>query len=763
MEEGEAISLREKLDRLKSSPKENSGKDPKSISAHPERSIIGNKYAFIAIMLAIIVLAIILRLGMLKYSGFFEPDGFFHYSVIRQAITSNHYIVPMYLALSGFPSHNAITEPTGFYYVTIVPYIFLQYLGISYYNIMRLVPVFFGILDVLGVYFLGKYLTGSRFGGILASLFIAISSGDIARTAALVYRGDGFVTIFIMLSLIFFVKTAMEGKKRRMLYIYALLGALSLDVALFVWGGAPFGVVVYLLAIAFLLLYAFIKGDSKLAIASVVLLLAMMVFYIIEQIMIVTTILRQVPSLGSPHFFVFYLPLLFGGLIALYLLEKKPFPGITKNWKSRAAFSISLSLLAVLIITLGFPNLISALATGKGGVIASSSLNVTIQELQPPTLAFIWDSFSYQIILAPVGVVVFLLLKRRVTKPGSMAMANLTFLAVFSYFISTSYLQDHAIRFNSLVSAPIAILSACAVYYIAAFFYSKKNIIIKYAPMGLFTALIILNLAQTATASFTSAQADNINPGFLSAMAWMYNNTPKNATVLDLWPDGSVVEGWAQRTSYTDSVGGQNDTRIYNFSRWLFSNTPDPSFLINASMPQYFVVRNYWYYELGGIAVEGNITNASNYGFDLMTSLSIQHNGNQTAYLFNSSTYDSELIVQPTSNSQSEFAAFISVPGYSTRVPIRGVIFVNDSGGPYSEVLSKVNNTLNYTLLVEYSQNGITGGALLGKDMPTSNLFRFTYLCNIAYCPYNASGITMNVVYSNNDTKIIKIDYPNQS
>ena len=184
MEESEAILLREKLDRLKSSSSEHdTSSDGKSASALA--GITRNRYAFIAIMLAIIVLAVILRSDMLKYSGFFEPDGFFHYSVIRQAITSNHYIVPMYLNLSGFPSHNAITEPTGFYYVTIVPYIFLQYLGISYYNIMRVIPVLFGILDVFGVYVLAKYLTGSRAGGLLASLFIAISSGDIARTAAI--------------------------------------------------------------------------------------------------------------------------------------------------------------------------------------------------------------------------------------------------------------------------------------------------------------------------------------------------------------------------------------------------------------------------------------------------------------------------------------------------------------------------------------------------------------------------------------------------
>ena len=759
MEEREARELRDRLDRLKHSPEHGSPAHGGSASTSSNRNILHNRYILIGIMALIVLLAIFLRIGLARYSGFFEPDGFFHYSVIRQAITANGYIVPMNLSLSGFPEHNAVTEPTGLYYATIIPYIFLQYLGVSYYTIERFVAVFFGVLDVLGAYFLTKYMTNSRVGGLITMLFVAISSGDIAKNAALIYDGEGFVTIFVILALIFFVKSIVEKDRRKRQYMYVLLASLSLDAALFVWGGAPFALVLYIVAVALLILYGFIIGEGRIIKAAVLLSLGLLLFYAIEWVMILTTILRYVPALGSWHFFVFYIPLLLGSLAAYYLITRKEvLPAITLNIRRRAAFSFVLLAIVLIALVALFPNAIAAYAGASG---ASNTFLATIEELQSPTLSFVWGSFSYQLILAPIGVVLFLIFRKRIAKEN-LQMATMAFIAVFAYFITTSYLQYTAIRYNSLVSVPIAIFSGYAVYTGIKLLYNHRIKALRYAIIAAFAILIILNFKQTVTTSFSSVQADGIDPGFLTAMAWMYNNTPTNATVLDLWPDGSVVEGWAQRTSYTDSVGGQTGSKIYNFSRWLFAENPAPYFLINASRPDYLVARGYWLYELGGIAQEGNITNSSLYGYDQMTSLNVYHETNQTTYFFNSSAYpyyNAELVVQPGPNGTSAFAATIGAAGQPTRAPIAEIIFVNQSGGRYSIAKSNASSIQDYSLAVYYNGTRITGGALLGQAMADSNFFRFTTLCNVAYCPYNASGITMNVVYSNYDTKIIKINY----
>ncbi len=756
MEEHEERELREKLERLKQQETE---KTPHPEHADRKRTFLNNRYTFLAIIFAILVINVVFRVGLIKYTGFFEPDGFFHYVVIMQAVTLNHGIVPMNQILSGFPTHNAITEPGGLYYVTILPYAILQYFGISYYTIMRYIPLLFGILDAIGAYFLAKYLTHSRVAGLLAMLFISISSGDIARTAALVYRGDTFVTIFILIAFIMFVKTVMGSGRRS--WIYAALAGVSLAVAEAVWGGAPFGLVAFLAAIVLLTVYAFIKANEKLLKSAVILSLGVLLFYGIQWLFILTTILRNVPTLGSIHFFIFYLPVLLGSLAALYLAKRRQrFEAIAGTWQRRAIVAIALLALAIIIIVVAFPGYIGQLINSGGS--GGSSLGVTIEELQPPTLSFIWQSFSWQIVLAPLGVVLFLLLGRRIVDKEHSMMANIAFIAVIAYFMVTLWLQLSAIRYNSLVSAPIAILAAYSVYAIPKSLWGIRWRWLILIPIAIFAILIILNTIQTTASSFSSGQADGITPQFLQAMVWLRNNTPTNATVLALWPDGSVVEGWANRTSLMDSVGGQTPQKIYNFSQWLFSTESNATYLYVAGKPQYFVVRGYWIYEIGGVATEGDISNSTAYGYDMMSSLNIQRSQNATAYLFNSSAYpyySAELISTQSHNLTVEVQAYIGSVLSTGRFAIKNVIFINQSGGPYSEATSTIANTANYSLVVYFNGSSITGGAIIGPKMPMSNFFKFVVLCDYSECPYGASNVTMHVIYQNSDTKIIKINY----
>ncbi|HUC38812.1 MAG TPA: STT3 domain-containing protein [Candidatus Acidoferrum sp.] len=770
MDEREGRELRERLERLKS------GGSADAQPQHPKGwqqkmgEILNNRYVVISLLVFILVLNVGLRLGLANYAGFFEPDGFFHYSVILQAI-QNHYVVPLYSDLSGFPLHNEITEPGGLYYVTLIPYFFLRFFGVSVYTVMRYIPVVFGMLDALGVYLLAKYMSGSRSAGLLAAFFISISSGDISRTAALVYRGDTFATIFVIIALVLFVKVLTSKRRKLLVYGMAALSGIILATAEAVWGGAPFGVLLYIIAVAVLAIYGFIKGDEKLCEGGVVLSLALLVSYLVQALYLATGVLRYVPSLGGSSFFVFFVPLMAGSLLSLIVIKRKDkLSSIAGSPGRRALFSALLLIIAIVAILVAFPGYLGSLS-GSGGA-GSGNLGITIQELQKPTFSFIWASFSWQIVLAPIAVILFLALRRWITEREKMRVANIAFIAIASYFLVTFYLQLNAIRYNSLVSAPIAVFAGYAVYSVIKLvgYKTSGRGFVSYLAIGVvvavFAAAMVLNTHSTYNNSFTSGQADGINPQFLTAMAWLRNNTPSNATVLALWPDGSVVEGFGDRQSLMDSVGGQTESRIYNFSRWLFSTTPNATYLYDSGEPQYFVVRGYWLAELGGIATEGNITNTSAYGYDAMTSLKLQHTSNSTLYLFNSSSYpyySVELIETQGQNNTANFVGYLGSVGSPQRVPLSSVIFINDSGGRYSVVPSDINSSAGYSFVVDFQGTNITGGSLLGALLPFSNFFRFTALCNYADCPYNDSGVTMNVIYQNQDTKIIKISYPSPS
>ncbi|MDE1824335.1 MAG: hypothetical protein KGH74_03480, partial [Candidatus Micrarchaeota archaeon] len=57
---------------------------------------------FVLLGILAMLAGIYLRVIMLKNPGFFEPDVYFYYSVLRETI-QNGFVVPSYSYLSGFP------------------------------------------------------------------------------------------------------------------------------------------------------------------------------------------------------------------------------------------------------------------------------------------------------------------------------------------------------------------------------------------------------------------------------------------------------------------------------------------------------------------------------------------------------------------------------------------------------------------------------------------------------------------------------------
>ncbi len=777
--DNEISDIKSKLERLKDEKRRDEGK----LNRNKIEQILDNKYIICGIAIIIIILSIYLRIDMLGFQGFFEPDGFFHYSVIMQSI-ANNFIVPMHSIYSGFyPNNNPITEPAGLYYVTLIPYFFLRYFGISAYTIERLVPVLFGILDTIAAYFVIKYISKSRVLGLLAMLMVAVSSGDTARTSALVYRGDGFITIFLLFA-IFLIFKGLENNVNKKKYIYFIAAAIVLGVGTGVWNGAPFTIVVYILAVLLLIIYGFIKANIKLIKDTVILSLVLLVTIFIQHLFMAVNIIRGGQALSSIHILIFYLPILIGSILSYIILSgigpKKLFERINENATSRIIFLIAIAVISVLIMLSLFFNYIVSIATGQGLVVAGTPLTVTIEELQRPSFQFLWVSFSLELFLAPIGVLLYIIFrmhKIEAFEEIDTKIMDYAFIIILAYLLATGYLQANAVRFNSLVAVPIAIFSAYAIYVIGriAYYYSikkptsftdSKNI--KIALFAVILLIIAIVSGYTTYMAYqqssTLFQADGINQYFLNATLWIKNttNTPANATFLAVWPDGSVIEGFGQRQSLMDSVGGQNSAEIYNFSDFLFNDTPDTQYLYKIGKPNYLFVRNFWYQELGGIAIEGSVKNTTAYGIDALQGYQPQYNRtiNQTVFPFESYPYRAIVVTRGNSNKYN-MSAYISYQN-SSFIPLRNILLYSELNGT-SSTISLSPNSINYTLFVQYTLNGnsidVTGATLLGPSLPNSNVFKFLSLCNSNYCPYDNSNVSLQLVYQNPDSKIFKIIY----
>ena len=777
--DNEISDIKNKLERLKEERRRVEGKR----NNNKVENLINNKYVIMGIAFVIILLCVYLRIDMLGFQGFFEPDGFFHYSVILQSI-ANNFIVPLHSVYSGFyPNNSAITEPAGLYYVTLIPYFFLRYFGVSAYTIERLIPLLFGILDTVAAYFIIKYISKSDILGLLAMLMVAISSGDTARTSALVYRGDGFITIFLLLAL-FLIFKGLESDVDRKKYIYFAMGATVLGIGTAVWNGAPFTIIVYILSVLFLIIFGFVNKNIKLVKDTVMLSFALLITIFIQHLFIAVNIIRGGQALSSIHILIFYLPIIIGSIVSYVILSgigpKKLFARINESTGSRIIFLAIIAILCILVMLAVFYNYIISIATGQGLVVAGTPLTVTIEELQRPSFQFLWVSFSLELFMAPIGVllyIIFRMYRLEAFNDVNTAIMDYAFVVMFAYLLATAYLQANAIRFNSLVAVPIAIFSAYMIYSLGrvsyyytikkpTLFTSSKNMMT--AVFGIFLIVAIAAIGYTTYMAYqqsgTLFQADGINQYFLNATLWIKNttNVPANATFLAVWPDGSVIEGFGQRQSLMDSVGGQNSAEIYNFSDFLFNDTTDIQYLYSIGKPDYLFVRNFWYQELGGIAIEGSVKNTSAYGIDPMQSYQPQYNStiNQTVFPFESYPYKA-LVVTRENNSRLNISAYISYKN-SSFIPIRNLLMYSQQNGTsYNIALNQ--NSINYTLFVQYSSNSnnidITTATLLGPALPNSNVFKFLSLCNSNYCPYDNNNVSLQLVYQNPDSKIFKIIY----
>ncbi|HUY70101.1 MAG TPA: STT3 domain-containing protein [Candidatus Baltobacteraceae bacterium] len=813
------------------------------------RLINTNRLALAIIVVAIIAIAVFLRTGLLQYPGLFEPDGYYYYAVVK-ATLANHLMEPTYFALSGFGPHNIVGEAPGLIYISAIAYTMLGWLGISALQVMRWMPVLFGLLTSVACYFLVRYLADSRIAGLLAMFFVAISSGNLARTTALVYRGDTFVTLFMVLSLIFMMAAFRGGVVGNRRYISAALSALFLSLGVVFWNGAPFMTMVYMVALVLVLIFGFIKRDRDLLSANLVLAEFLFLAYLLEHIYGWLGLARTGLLLIDSSFFVFYVPILVGCFLAWYTAKSQDRFRMLEYARMRILIA-AIAIVAVVVIgavtfNSGAATLTNAIALtntnvaqSSAGAAANSTLSTAIgtttQELQKASFNFLFTSFGLELFLAPIGVALYIIAKRRVDQ---------YLLAMLAYLFVTVVMQAGQIRFNSLLSVPIAVFAAYGAYEIGRQLYGvrltdrvtkvvaavaiclivlavgvfrigpninahslsatagylinapfslnaqiglilegstvalevlfgltvvylivsifRPEMRMRYVFVLLLAAVMLFGFYQAYATSITSSPADGVNSEFLSAMAWLSANTPQNATVLTIWPDGSVVEAVGNRQSYTDSVGGENGTKIQLTSQYLFNTTPDTQFLNSIGRPDYLVTRGFWFQEIYGLATEGLVSNITDYGYQTFTGLNVTRGQNITVYGFYSSQppyYSARMRLITAPDGSRTADAYLGVQGTNNVAQLGRIILYDARSLNYSTVYANTNATLNYTLLVSYDGSSIVGGALLGPKLVQSNLFNLILMCNYYSCPVDSANLTYQAVYINNDTRIFKLVY----
>lgn len=139
-------------------------------------------------------------------------------------------------------------------------------------------------------------------------------------------------------------------------------------------------------------------------------------------------------------------------------------------------------------------------------------------------------------------------------------------------------------RFNSILYLPICILGGCSVAGI-----SKKHLK-SYCVTVILLLMIVILFASVQI--LTTAPYIGINSQFKSACLWIANNTPLNSTFLTFSGDGTAVQYWGHRQTYTDTNIEDNQTKINAYYYFLTAEAGNFSYL-NEIRPDYFVLQSF--------------------------------------------------------------------------------------------------------------------------------------------------------------------------
>ena len=539
----------------------------------------------------IFITGLILRIVFYTSGGFYEPDVYYHYEVVRTAIAIGH--VPQYLSTSGYPS-TIIPEPIGLYFTPLL----LVAVGFSAITSIFITPLIFYVLEFLVAIIFIRLVWNDKRSLLVALLFAFIAVAAISRTAWSTYRGDGFVSLWILVAFI----SLYYSLKPKAWYLFAGASGASFALAELFWGGGQFGI--FALLVAFALFLWFYKG-KKINMWSFP--VAYLVFAAISVILAGNGWI-----LSSPLYGIFVSLIIFVGMSALTLVF---YSGLKSKLPFYAACII---IMGVLIFVQS--DLLQYVVVGNG-FTPNTLLFSTISELQPPNQVTYMGTLGSLMFITPIGwgMMVGTLLPHSIPVVFAiwaiLATTSLYFMRkyfknpavilLFGWFSVTLYLAMSAIRFTTLLVIPFGILSAFIV--LKTFDEKKRDKKLRRYMFYYFGMLIFLLPVFTVVSIWNLAPADYINGNFINASVWLGSHTPGNSLIVSLWPDGSVIESVANRTVWMDTVGSLNATRTYAFARWVFSQSTNSSYLssLPQNLPTYIFFRKVWQEESLAISIEG--------------------------------------------------------------------------------------------------------------------------------------------------------------
>lgn len=542
----------------------------------------------VTLLSLIISLAFIVRLLPLRW-GFHlsEFDPYFHYRSAE------------YLVENGFVAWNSWTDYMRWYpfgqqvvagsypglpVTAVFFYTILNALGlpITLFELCVIFPAIMGALTCLVIYFLCKDI-GGREAAIFSSLFLALNSAYIGRTA-LGFFDDETVGIFsILLFFFFFLRSIEKERSLRSNLFYAVASGLSLGYLCTSWGAARYPIAMAALLVFILILLR--RYSSRL------------LFSYSVSFGIAFLIAINVPKLGFNFLTETYNLPVAGVFLLLCLCEL-----VSRARSLRAKTILTVAFLCFSVVTVFVLVNYGVISATPGKFInvinpfarADKPLVESVAEHKPAA----WGTFYYE-----YGIIAFLIPVGLFFTVQNPTNRNI-FISIFA--LTTVYFASSMVRLTLLMAPAFCILGAVALVRLIRPFVT----IMKESPsvstrrkrfrtyVGKeFSAAFLIVMFILLLFSFVFPNPRSINTAYspttiasssipikgsfndwIEALTWMRDNLPQNAIVASWWDYGYWITAMGNKTTLVDN-GTINSTQIGNVG-WMFMSNETTALVI---------------------------------------------------------------------------------------------------------------------------------------------------------------------------------------
>ncbi|MFH1751984.1 MAG: STT3 domain-containing protein [archaeon] len=458
---------------------------------------LDKKQLFFLVM--IFLLAFGIRGHLMKYDLFFGFDSYYHARMLGYVLQDGW--VPEMDPLAYF-QHGGTPTPKDapvFWFISAVLYKIIT-LGAAYNKellimVIKILPALYGALISVAMFFLGKAMYNKKAGYAMAVVAATVPA-FVYRTMAGFFEEDSMGFLWLVLGLVFLVKTLKEPKFDKNSVKNAVISAVFFG--LMAWSWAMFIVIPLILIgyIIFTLIIMWFRGVNRKKILNFIAL-----------------------------FLIIFL--LFGGIATIKDQGKwaKTTFGYIEDY-----------------IPVGSENLTRIGTGGKG--TDPSILAQTVGEENTGKQFF---GIKYNIlivlpILALILIPLIIIFKKK----------DFVSLTLFFWIALTFFMAWNKLKFTYTFGLPIA--AAAGVVCYAIFEATKNRSGFEKKTIALLFGFIILTGIGASTL-FVSQKVPSIEtaPGWKGSLEWIRVNTPEDASFLNWWDEGHWITFLAERKVMEDN------------------------------------------------------------------------------------------------------------------------------------------------------------------------------------------------------------------